>query len=111
MAFVKKYDLSDPKDIEKLNKLLNRIGVFIEQGLFGLYVLVDISRYDRFTRRKAGRRTVCTQSVRQKVFTLRSEGRTIREIAGETGISNGSVSSILEDYEEEEETNQLSLFL
>lgn len=110
MAFVKKYDLSDPKDVEKLNKLLNLIGISIEQGLLGLYVLVDKSRFDRYTRRRAGRRTVCTQSVRQKVFTLKSEKKTIREIAADTGISIGTVMKILEDYEEEEETDQLRLF-
>ncbi len=27
MTFVKKYDLSDPRDVEKLNKLLNLIGI------------------------------------------------------------------------------------
>lgn len=110
MAFVKKYDLSDPKDVEKLNKLLNLIGISIEQGLLGLNVLVDKSRFDRYTRRRAGRRTVCTQSVRQKVFTLKSEKKTIREIAADTGISIGTVMKILEDYEEEEETDQLRLF-
>ena len=110
MAFVKQYDLSDPKDVEKLNKLLNLIGISIEQGLLGLYVLVDKSRFDRYTRRKAGRRTVCTQSVRQKVFTLKSENKTIREIAKEAGIAVGTVMKILEDFEEEEETDQLRLF-
>ena len=110
MAFVKKYDLSDPKDVEKVNRILNTAGISVEKGLFDLYILVDQSRYDRFTRRKAGRRTVCTPDIRRKVFTLRSEGRTIREIAGETGISAGTVSAVLEEYEEEEETDQLRLF-
>ena len=111
MAFVKKYDLSDPKDVKKLNKLLNLIGVSIEQGLLGLYVLVETSRYECYTRRRAGRRTVQTQDVRQKVFTLKSENKSIRETAGATGISVGTVSNILKDYEEEEEeTDQLRLF-
>lgn len=110
MPYIKQYDLSDPKDVEKLNKLLNLVGISIEQGLLEQYVLVNISRYNRFTRRRAGRRTVCTESIRQKVFTLKSEKKTVREIAGETGISTGTVMKILEDYEEEKETDQLRLF-
>ena len=110
MGFVKMYDLGDPKDADKLNKLLNPAGISIETGLTGKYVLVDINRYERFTRRKAGRRTVQTQSIRYKVFTLRSENTPIREIARQTGISVGTVMRILEYYEETEETDQLRLF-
>ena len=110
MGFVKKYDLDDPKDVDKLNKLLNPAGISVEKGILHLYVLVDRSRYDRMIRRKAGRRTVQTQSIRNKVFTLRSENTTIREIARQTGISVGTVMRILEDYEEPEETDQLRLF-
>ena len=50
------------------------------------------------------------ERIRQKVFTLRSEHRSIRDIAGEVGISAGIVCEILKDYEEEEETDQLSLY-
>ena len=106
------YDLTDCKDVERLNKLLNPAGISFEYGLLGLYVLIDRSRYSRYTRRKAGRRASISRNecIRQKVFTLRSEHRSIRDIAGEVGISAGIVCEILKDYEEEEETDQLSLY-
>ena len=65
-----------------------------------------------FRSRKAGRRASISRNerIRQKVFTLRSEHRSIRDIAGEVGISAGIVCEILKDYEEEEETDQLSLY-
>lgn len=111
MAFVKQYDLADPKDVRKLNKLLNPYGISYEIGLLNnVYVLVDTVRLSRYTRRRAGRRTVCTESARQKVFALKSDGKTVREIAVEAGISVGTVIKILADYEEEEETDQLRLF-
>ena len=106
------YDLTDCKDVERLNKLLNPAGISFEYGLLGLYVLIDRSRYSRYTRRKAGRRASISRNegIRQKVFTLRSEHKSIREIAGEVGISVGIVCEILKEYEEEEETDQLSLY-
>ena len=110
MALVKKYDLGDPKDVKKLNKLLNPIGISVEEGMIDLYVLVETSRYERFTRRNAGRRSVQTPHVRQKVFTLRAENMSVREIAETAGISVGTVANILKDYEKSEETNQPRLF-
>ena len=106
---MKRYDLGDPKDVEKLNKLLNPAGISIEKGMFDLYVLIEMSRYERMIRRRAGRRTVQTQHIRNKVFTLKSERKSIREISNLTGISVGSVMNILKDYEEEEEGDQILL--
>lgn len=112
MAVVQKYDLTDPKDVDKLNRLLNPAGISVETGMLGLYVLIEKSRYDRFTRRNAGRRTVITQTVRHKVYTLKSEKKSIREIVRLTGVSAGTVMKILKDYEEEPEDNgQLRLDL
>ena len=110
MALVKKYDLGDPEDVKKLNKLLNPVGISFQEGMLDLYVLVETSRYERFTRRNAGRRSVQTQDIRQKVFTLRSENMSVREIAGTVGISIGTVMNILKDYEEPEKTDQPRLF-
>ena len=110
MALVKKYDLGDQKDVKKLNKLLNPAGISFQEGMLDLYVLVETSRYERFTRRNAGRRSVQTPHLRQKVFTLRAENMSVREIAGTVGISVGTVMNILKDYEEPEDTNLPRLF-
>lgn len=109
MTGFQKFELDNQKDVCQLNRLFNPFGVSIEDGLFGKYVLVDTGQYDRLMKRKAGRRTVITESLRQKIFTMRSEHRNIREIAAETGVSKATVSKVLEDYEELEETDQLSL--
>ena len=109
MTGFRKYELDDPKDVCRMNKLFSPFGVSIEDGLFGKYILVDIARYERMMRSKAGRRSVITEKLRQKIFTMRSEHRNIREIAAETGVSKATVSKVLMDYEELDETDQLRL--
>ena len=106
---MEKYDLGDPKDVKKLNSLLNPAGISFQKGILDLYVLIEMSRYERMIRRRAGRRTVQTQHIRNKVFTLKSERKSIREISNLTGISVGSVMNILKDYEEEKESDQIRL--
>jgi len=109
MTGFRKYELDDAKDVCQLNRLFSPFGVSIEDGLFGKYILIDTDRYEQQIKRKAGRRSVITEKLRQKIFTMRSEHRNIREIAAETGVSKTTVSKVLMDYEEFEETDQLRL--
>ena len=50
-----------------------------------------------------------TQDLRYKVFTLKSERKSVREITKETGISRATVSLILKDWKEDEETDQIHI--
>ena len=109
MIGYKKYELDNRKDVVVLNKLLKPFGISIEKNLFGPYVLIDMDRYQLAVKRKAGRRTVITQDLRYKVFTLKSERKSVREITKETGISRATVSLILKDWKEDEETDQIHI--
>jgi hypothetical protein len=102
------YDLRDPKDVKKLNNLLNPAGIHFEYSLLDIYVLIDLDRYTTFSKRKAGRRTIINKQLRLQVFSLRYQKYKLREIAAATNISTATVREILKDYEEEKETDQLS---
>jgi hypothetical protein len=53
---IRKYLQYQQADVQKLNKLINEIGISIEQELFdNLYVLADENRFDRYTLCRAGR--------------------------------------------------------
>jgi transcriptional antiterminator len=107
MIGYKQYELEDAKNISKLNKLLKPFGISFETNLLGVYVLIDMDKYWLSVRRKAGRRTVITQDLRYKVFALKGDHKSLREIARQTGVSTSTVSKILKDWEEEKETEQL----
>ena len=106
----KSYDLNDPKDRSVLNRMYNRFGAHFETNLLGPYVLVDHDQYQFATKRKAGRKCIINQDLKYKVFSLKSEEKTIRQIAEAAGISTDTVRKILKGYEKEEETDQLKLF-
>ena len=72
---------------------------------------IDLDRYRVFSRRKAGRRTLITSQLRQRVYSLHYNKASLREIAKETNISTATVRQILKDYENEEETEQIKLDL
>lgn len=105
----KQYDLRDPKDIRRLNNLLNDAGIHFEQNLYDPYVWINTERFRIFSKRKAGRRTIITTKRRHRVFTLRSQKKPIREIAAATGISTATVRKILKDYEAPDTGNQMTL--
>ena len=107
MIGYKQYELEDAKNISKLNKLLKPFGISFQTNLLGVYVLIDMDKYWLSVRRKAGRRTVIAQDLRYKIFALKDDHKTLREIARQTGVSTSTVSKILKDWEEEEETEQL----
>ena len=59
---IRKYLQYQQVDVHKLNKLINEIGISIEQGLYdNLYVLAGENRFDRYTLCRAGKRHVVTQ--------------------------------------------------
>ena len=107
----RKYDLYDPHDFKKLNKLLNGSGIHFEYNFYSPYVLIDMDRFQVFLKRKAGRRTVITKALRYKVYSLRYEKTPIRTIAESTGISTATVQKILKDYELPTSSDQQSLDL
>ena len=109
MKGCEKYDLNDPKDMERLNKLLNTAGIHFEKCLFGFYVWIDHDRFGLTVNRKAGRRTIINQTLRYKVYNLRCEKKSLRSIAADTGISTATVRKILKDFNPEESTDQLAL--
>lgn len=106
----KRFDLTDPEAIKSLNALLGSAGISFQENLTGVYVLIDMDRYRRFSRRKAGRRTVITKDIRYQVYTLRSEKNSYQEIARLTSLATGTISKILKDFEEETESEQLTIF-
>jgi hypothetical protein len=110
MIGYKQYELDNAKNISKLNKLLKPFGISFETNLLGVYVLIDMDKYWLSVRRKAGRRTVITQDLRYKVFALKGDRKSIREIARQTGISTATVSKILKDWKEPEKSGQISLY-
>jgi hypothetical protein len=105
----KKYELNDPNEIRRLNDLLKPSGISVQTNLLDVYIMVDMDRYTLFTKRRAGRRTVITDSLRRRVYALKAENRGIRDISRQTGVSPSTVGRILEDWEAPEETDQLSL--
>ena len=107
MIGYKQFELDDAKNISKLNKLLKPFGISFETNLLGVYVLIDMDKYWLSVHRKAGRRTVINQNLRYKVFALKGDHKSLREIARQTGVSTATVSKILKDWKEEEETEQL----
>ena len=92
------------KDLEELHQLL----VLYERTYWGSLVsglLMEVAgRYGRNygediwekrNPRKAGRKKQYTEKDRGKIRGLRGKGRSIREIARETGCSVGYVQSVL----------------
>lgn len=111
MKGIRKYDLNDERDLTKLNKLLNSAGIHLERNLFDPYIWIDIDRFETFSKRRAGRRTIISRALRYKVFTLRTDRKSIAEISSASGISTATVRKILKDYEAPSSTGQQSLDL
>ncbi len=68
-------------DVQKLNKLINEIGISIEQGLYDkLHVLADENRFDRYTLSRAGKRQVATQYGKSGRRAFTKNRRRIRKV-------------------------------
>lgn len=111
MKGIKKYDLNDARDLVKINKLLNCAGIHLERNLYDPYIWIDMDRFEVFSKRRAGRRTIISRALRYKVYTLRTDHKSIAEIAAASGISTATVRKILKDYEAPSGTDQQSLDL
>lgn len=112
MKGYKNYDLDDVGDVKRLNKLLNPAGIFFQDSLLGHSVMVDLDRYDRITKRKAGRRTVITQSLIMTIMQYRSEGMTVVEISEKTHVSKGIVCKVIRENsgEDPHPENQITIY-
>jgi uncharacterized protein YerC len=102
---MRKFVLNEPGDLRTLNRLLSCAGISVQPSLLeSFFVLVDEDKFNRVTRRNAGRRTICSVGLIMRVMTMRAEGKTIREIAYETDASAGIVSRIIREHFSEENT-------
>ena len=111
MKSQKRFDPNDPNDLELLNRLLGQAGITFQHHLLGIYVLVDLDRYDLFTKRRAGRRTVISQAVETSILQYRYEGMTIADIAAKTHLSAGTVHKVLKAHPEEDDCVEVQLSL
>jgi hypothetical protein len=91
------YELENPDDVSRMNKLLNQYGIHFEYNLLNqLYVIVDKRMLQRNSQATAKPRKI-TKETRIEVLRMRAEGATVRQIAEKLSISIGSVSNILKD--------------
>ena len=103
MKGYKQFDPNDPKELKQLNRLLKESGITVQHHLFGIYVLVNLDRYNLLIKRKAGRRTVITPEAEIAVLQCCYEGMTIVDIAVRTHLSIGTVHKILKAHPEEDD--------
>ena len=102
---MRKYDLNDAIELKKLNILLRDVGVSVHSSLLSdFFVLIDEEKYSRVTRRNAGRRSLSDHKLITRIMTLRSEGKTIRQISHEVGVSAGTVYQIIRKHSSKDDT-------